>query len=265
MHTWRRFGGKTEFRCEDQPRRLLSPPFFLLPAAKALPRLRTSCARCSSKAARRTPTLSAAATPRSSASRISISITASPRSTAATPARACWRSSATSCASPTTTAPGWSWRAGPSAGRFRTPRAQETRYATTATGYVEIGGGYDSNVNSGIGNPVISVPTLGAVQLTQAGVKSGSSFLHLGAGGSMSHPVAPGVALLGGASAEFKLNAGSFDKQFDLGTLAAYGGASVIKDKDPYRATVSLSTLDVGYNPVRDAASVGRAVHPQVD
>src|SRR5205807_3579877 len=133
--------------------------------------------------------------------------------------------------------------------------------ATTAIGYVEIGGGYDSNVNSGIGNPVISVPTLGTVQLTQAGVKSGSSFLHLGAGGSMSHPVAPGVALLGGASAEFKLNAGSFDKQFDLGTLAAYGWVSVINDKDLYRATFSLSTLEVDYSRFRDSASVeiGRA------
>src|SRR5205807_9142984 len=115
-------------------------------------------------------------------------------------------------------------------------RAQETRYANTAIGYAEIGGGYDSNVNSGIGNPVITVPTLGTGQLTQAGVKSGSSYLQLGAGGSMSHPVAPGLALLGGASAEFKLNAGSFDKQFDQGAVAAYGGASVIKDKDLYRA-----------------------------
>src|SRR5688572_10316100 len=31
-------------------------------------------------------------------------------------------------------------------------RAQETRYSTTATAYIEIGGGYDSNVNSGVGN-----------------------------------------------------------------------------------------------------------------
>jgi hypothetical protein len=144
-------------------------------------------------------------------------------------------------------------------------RAQETRYTTTATGYVEIGGGYDSNVNSGIGNPVISVPTLGTVQLTQTGVKSGSGFTHLGAGGSVSHPVAPGVALIGGASAEFKLNAGSFDKQFDLGTLAAYGGASVIKDKDLYRATFSLSTLEVDYNRFRDTASAGGEWHRQVD
>src|SRR2546426_7095850 len=144
-------------------------------------------------------------------------------------------------------------------------RAQETRYATTAIGYVEIGGGYDSNVNSGIGNPVISVPTLGTVQLAQAGVKSGSSFLHLGAGGSMSHPVAPGVALLGGANAEFKLNAGSFDKQFDQGAVAAYGGVSVIRDKDLYRATFSPSTLEGDYNRFRDTASVGGEWHRQVD
>src|SRR5207253_2380393 len=116
-------------------------------------------------------------------------------------------------------------------------RAQEARYATTAIGYVEIGGGYDSNVNSGIGNPVISVPTLGTVQLTQAGVKSGSSFLHLGAGGSMSHPVAPGVALLGGASAEFKLKAGAFEKQFEQGALGDYGGVSEDRDKELSRAT----------------------------
>ncbi|HXM81212.1 MAG TPA: hypothetical protein VN929_04720 [Burkholderiales bacterium] len=144
-------------------------------------------------------------------------------------------------------------------------RAQETRYTTTATGYVEIGGGYDSNVNSGIGSPVIAVPTLGTVQLSQAGVKSASSFLHLGAGGSVSHPVAPGVALIGGASAESKLNADSFDKQFDLGAVAAYGGVSVIKDKDLYRATLSLSTLYVDYNRFRDSAAVGGEWHRQVD
>jgi len=81
----------------------------------------------------------------------------------------------------------------------------------------------------------------------------------------MSHPVAPGVALLGGANAEFKLNAGSFDKQFDQGAVAAYGGVSVIRDKDLYRATFSLSTLEVDYNRFRDTASVGGEWHRQVD
>jgi len=39
----------------------------------------------------------------------------------------------------------------------------------------------------------------------------------------------------------------------------------VIKDKDLYRATFSLSTLDVDYNRFRDTASVGGEWHRQVD
>ncbi len=144
-------------------------------------------------------------------------------------------------------------------------RAQETRYSTTATGYVEIGGGYDNNVNSGVGNPVITIPTLGNVQLSQAGVKSGSSFLHLGAGGQFSYPVAPGVALLGGGSVEGKMHSNKFDQQFDQSSLNAYGGVSYLKDKDLYRATVSTSALYVDYNRFRDTTALGGEWHRQFD
>jgi hypothetical protein len=144
-------------------------------------------------------------------------------------------------------------------------RAQETRYSTTATGYIEIGGGYDSNVNSGVGDPIISVPTLGTVQLAQAGVKSGSRFLHLGVGGQFSYPVAPGVSLLGGASYEGKMHDDRFDRQFDQYGLNAYGGVSYIKDKDLYRATLSLSTLYVDYNRFRDVTALGAEWHRQFD
>ena len=144
-------------------------------------------------------------------------------------------------------------------------RAQETRYTTTATGYVEIGGGYDSNVNSGVGDPIITIPTLGTVQLSQAGVKTGSSFLHLGAGGQFSYPIAPGVSLLGGASAEGKLHNDRFDNQFDQYGLNAYGGVSYLKDKDLYRATVSLNTTYVDYARFRDVLGAGGEWHRQFD
>jgi len=144
-------------------------------------------------------------------------------------------------------------------------RAQETRYTTTATGYVEIGGGYDSNINSGVGNPVISVPTLGTVQLAQAGAKSGSSFLHLGAGGQVSHPVAPGVAILGGGSFEGKFHTGTFDQQFDQTNLSAFGGASYLREKDLFRAMLSLSTLALENDRFRDSAGLGGEWHRQVD
>jgi hypothetical protein len=143
-------------------------------------------------------------------------------------------------------------------------RAQETRYRTTATLHVEVGGGYDSNVNSGIGNPVISVPTLGVVQVAQAGVKSADKFLHLGAGAQVSHPVAPGVALIGGASAEGKLHSDDFDQQFDQTSLTAYGGASYLKERNLIRGTLSLSTLSVDYDRFRETVSLGGEWHRQL-
>ncbi len=144
-------------------------------------------------------------------------------------------------------------------------RSQETRYTTTAGAYAELGGGWDSNVNSGVGSPIITVPTLGTVQLAQSGVKSGNSFLHIGAGGQVSHPIAPGVALIGGASFEGKLHSDKFDSQFDQRSLAAYGGATYLKDKDLYRATLSVSQLSVDNRRFRDTVALGAEWHRQFD
>jgi len=144
-------------------------------------------------------------------------------------------------------------------------RAQETRYRATASGYVEIGGGFDSNVNSGVGDANINIPTLGTVQLAQAGVKSGDSFLHLGAGGQFSYPVAPGVALYGGASFEGKLHRDNFDQQFDQGNLGANAGVSVIRDKDLFRVSGSYATLTVDNRRFRDVAALGGEWHRQLD
>lgn len=144
-------------------------------------------------------------------------------------------------------------------------RAQESRFSTTASGYVEIGGGFDSNVNGGVSSALINVPTLGQVQLAQAGVRSGSSFLHLGAGGQVSHPVAPGLALLAGGSVEGKLHSERFDRQFDQGNLSAFGGLSYIKDKNLYRATASVGALYVDNRRFRDAFALGGEWHRQLD
>jgi hypothetical protein len=144
-------------------------------------------------------------------------------------------------------------------------RAQETRYQTTATFYAEIGAGYDSNVNSGVGNPVISVPTLGVVQLAQIGARSGDSFMHLAAGGQFSHPLAAGVALIAGVSADGKLHSDKFDQQFDQVGGAAYGGVSYLQERNLVRGTVSLSTLYVDYDRFRDALTLGAEWHRQLD
>ncbi len=144
-------------------------------------------------------------------------------------------------------------------------RAQETRYRTTATAYIEIGGGYDSNANSGVRDPIITVPTLGTVQLADAGVESSTGFGLLGAGGQVSFPVAPGLALLGGAALEAKLHGDRFDRQFDQMLASAYGGVSWLRNRDLYRATVSLSGLDVDHERFRESLALGAEWHHQAN
>jgi tetratricopeptide (TPR) repeat protein len=144
-------------------------------------------------------------------------------------------------------------------------RAQETRYRTSASFYLEIGGGYDSNVNSGVGNPVIAVPTLGVVQIAQVGARSGDSFLHLATGAQFSHPLAAGVALIAGGSAEGKLHHDTFDQQFDQVSAVAYGGVSYLKERDLVRGTFALSSLYVDYDRFRNAGTLGIEWHHQLD
>lgn len=144
-------------------------------------------------------------------------------------------------------------------------RAQETRYTTTATGYVELGFGHDSNVNSGVGDPVISVPTLGTVRLAGAGVATGDRFTHLGLGGQFSHPVAPGVALLFGLSAEGRNHVSSLEQSFDQKSANGHFGVSYLEDRNLFRAVFSASSLYVDNDRFRETSALGGEFHRQVD
>lgn len=143
-------------------------------------------------------------------------------------------------------------------------KSQESRYTTTATGYVEAGGGYDSNINSGVSGTLVNVPA-GVISVVQSGVRTSAPFLHLGAGGQLSVPVAPGTAVFGGASLEAKLHRGELDKTFDQTSYSAYLGGSHIRDRDLYRLTASYSQLNVDWNDFRRIYAIGGEWHRQVD
>jgi hypothetical protein len=53
-------------------------------------------------------------------------------------------------------------------------RSRESRFRTTANLYLEIGLGYDSNINGGVGNANIVLPAFGLVTVTQTGNFAGS-------------------------------------------------------------------------------------------
>lgn len=144
-------------------------------------------------------------------------------------------------------------------------RSRESRFRTTANFFLEVGLGYDSNVNGGVGSANIVLPAFGLVTVAQAGVEQSATFTHLAAGGQVTHPVAPGVSLFGGLGVESKLNHGSFESQFDLLTLAANGGVTVLRENDLFRVGALFTTLDVDNEEFRDITGVAAEWQRQTD
>jgi tetratricopeptide (TPR) repeat protein len=99
---------------------------------------------------------------------------------------------------------------------------------TTLGAYLELGLGYDSNVNSGTSTSQFTVPALpglGLATLNPAAVKQEDGLAYLAAGASVRHPVNPTVALLANIDANQRLH---FDKNdFDLGNAALNLGAEI--------------------------------------
>ncbi len=146
-------------------------------------------------------------------------------------------------------------------------RSRESRYLTTAGFYAEAGLGYDTNVNGGVGTSTVTLPIFGiptSVTLPPSGVKSADSFAFLGAGGNVTYPVAPGVALFGVVQGDTKRNRNDVAFSQDNANLA--GGLSYLKDKNLWRATASYSELDMSFNDLRRtvAGATGEVNH-QVD
>jgi len=84
-------------------------------------------------------------------------------------------------------------------------------------------------------------------------------------GGQVNHPVAPGLAIYGGLGVESKLNHGSFESQFDLFTLAATGGVTVLRENDLYRLGAVYTTLEVDKEDFRDVTGATAEWQRQLD
>jgi tetratricopeptide (TPR) repeat protein len=130
-------------------------------------------------------------------------------------------------------------------------RTREARYQSTSSFYLEAGIGSDSNVNAGVSGANINLPVFGSVTVGNAGTRKGDLFSLWGAGGQFSHPISPGMALFGALGVELKRN----DNQhaFDLLNAGAAGGLSLLKDKDLYKLSYTLSDISVESDRFRSA------------
>lgn len=132
-------------------------------------------------------------------------------------------------------------------------RARESAYRTTAGAFIEVGVGYDSNINGGVGSANIIVPNLGLITVARGGVETGASFGQATVGVNLVHPVAPGFALFGSLGADYRTY--NNHSEFDQGNYGVVGGVSYLRENDLFRASASYNTLDVDNDRFRNVTA----------
>lgn len=139
-------------------------------------------------------------------------------------------------------------------------RARESAYRTTAGAFIEIGGGYDSNINGGVGSANVFVPNLGQITVAPGGVETGASFGQATVGVNLVHPVAPGFALFGSLGADYRAYNNNSD--FNQNNYGILGGVSYLRENDLFRVSASYNTLDVDNDRFRNVtAGTGEWTH----
>jgi hypothetical protein len=126
-------------------------------------------------------------------------------------------------------------------------RSRESSYKPTSTAYIELGGGYDSNINSGIkSGQVAGLPAGFVVAPGQSSEQQADFFSTASAGIQGIYPVAPGLALYGGAMLSGRYHQLGTSNVFDQTLWGLQGGVSRIDGRNLYRVGVDLAHLSVG-------------------
>lgn len=124
---------------------------------------------------------------------------------------------------------------------------------TQVKGYVEMGLGHDSNVNSATSGSQVAVPAFGGAifTLAPASVKQEDNFGSVGAGVSVRHPLSTELALFGGLNLNKKMN--DTQDQFDTGYWDANAGIALTRQKNVFTAAFQANNFYVDNNRFRDA------------
>ncbi len=133
-------------------------------------------------------------------------------------------------------------------------RQIEETQTVTIRGYFEVGGGYDSNVNSATAEGQVAVPAFGGAifTLTGSSVEQADSYLAFGGGVNLRGPVSRRLSLFGGVAYSNKSNINEDD--FSTYSYDLNFGLSYKRD----RSTVTLAT-QLGAFFVDDAALYSEA------
>lgn len=129
-------------------------------------------------------------------------------------------------------------------------RTRESRYKPSASAFVELGAGHDSNVNSGIASGQVTGLPLGVIVLPgQSSERQSGGFGTVAAGGQGVVPVAPGVALYAGAQLSGRVHRQAQNDLFDTSLLGLQAGVSVVQGRHLARVGVDLTQVALARQP----------------
>src|SRR3954470_5058776 len=130
---------------------------------------------------------------------------------------------------------------------------------TQFSGFFEVGGGYDTNVNSATSNNQVAVPVIGGTPINLTLTSQNSTERHdafglVSSGVNVTHKLSSEWAVVGGVAGAGKLNRNI--SEFDTLTLDGNLGMRWAKDKEAITLGVQLQDFELDWGRFRETAGV---------
>jgi hypothetical protein len=137
------------------------------------------------------------------------------------------------------------------------------RFNARVSGYLELGGGHDSNVPSGVEDPNITLPVFGLITLADNAVRASDRFQVAGLGLRYVRPLKPGLQLFVGFAGEQRAN-----RSIDVFDQELYSGSAGVQwrlgERTQARFSYGLTTQTIDHRKYRDNAALSLEVGHQL-
>jgi len=132
---------------------------------------------------------------------------------------------------------------------------REARQRTAYAFSVEVGGGRDSNVQSGVSDPNITLPIFGDITLADSAVATGDRFSNVALAGRVSVPVRAHWTAFAQIAADLKQY--RVADTYDQNTYAGAAGFTFSRAQSLYKFTLGKTTQTLDNTRYRDTWSIG--------
>ena len=129
-------------------------------------------------------------------------------------------------------------------------RAPGTSDETIISGWLDVTGGYDSNINSGTDQSQVALPALGNVRfrLVDGATEQGHGFAQFAGNINISHPLTEGLRAIGGARGSFR----ETESPFSTRDLYAYAGLAHQRGKHRFTAAGNVENYALDGDTLRN-------------